>query len=104
MIRFILSPRADDDLLLISEYLRRLPCAPGLRVGRTIQKSLETLAKQPLLGRIRAEYSILAQEEIRSFVAFDYVIFYAAQRKPIVFLGIIHGKRDVDTILRERLS
>src|SRR5665213_280682 len=104
MSRFILSPGAGDDLVDLAEYLRGLPAVPARRIGKALQFALKNLAQHPGHGHRHADYCEFSGEEIRSFVVGDYVLLYASQRKPITFVGVIHGKRDSDAIMRQRLG
>lgn len=103
MKRFILSPRATEDVDEIIAYIDSLPEEPGVHLGQVLQETIYDLARHPEHGHVHERYSSLAGEEIRRFVANDYLFFYAA-RIPIVFTAILHGKRDIDSIMQSRFK
>jgi plasmid stabilization system protein ParE len=104
MNRFILAPGAWEDLDDIERFLGSIPVSAANRIGKKIQQAILRLATHPYQGFSHAEYSELAGEDIRSTVESNYIFYYSASRKPITFLGVIHGKRDVDSVMRARLG
>lgn len=104
MIRFFLSREAQTDLDGIAGDLRAIPAAPALRIGRELQTMLDSIATQPQLGMVDQEYSQLCKAEVRGRVCQGYVLYYIADTHPVLMLGILHGKRDIRTIMRQRLG
>ncbi len=104
MSRFHLDREARADLEGIASYLRGIPPVPGLRIGRELQAMLDSIATQPQLGMVDQEYTDLCKAEVRGRVCQSYVLYYVADAKPVIILGILHGKRDVRTIMRQRLG
>jgi plasmid stabilization system protein ParE len=93
-----------SDLDGIASDLRGIPSVPALRIGRALQAMLESIAIQPQLGMVDLEYSDLCKAEVRGRVCHGYVLYYIADIKPVLILGILHGKRDVRSIMRQRLG
>jgi plasmid stabilization system protein ParE len=104
MKRFILSPHALNDLREIISYLNGLPDGPAIRIGKALQGTLYRLASNPKQGFVHESFSAQKGVEIRSFVESDYIFYYESRREPVEFLGIIHGKRDVQNIMRQRIG
>jgi plasmid stabilization system protein ParE len=104
MKRFVLSPHALIDLKEIIVYLNGLPDKPALRIGKEIQSTLYRLASNPNQGFVHENFTARRGVEIRSFVEGDYIFYYESRREPVEFHGIIHGKRDVQSIMRERIG
>jgi plasmid stabilization system protein ParE len=104
MSRFLLSKEAERDLDGIIAYVQALPEKPGLKLGKALQQTMHLLADYPHLGAVHKAYSLLSGEEIRRFVTEDYLFFYAPERRVIVFTAILHGRQDIDPILRRRLG
>lgn len=104
MSRFLLSPGATTDLEELARYLRGLPKQPGIKIGKAIQQTLHELAARPEMGRIRSDLKVASGETVRSFPMKKYVFLYLADHRPVEFLGVIHAKRDVDSIMRSRLG
>ena len=104
MNRFILTPEATDDLDSIIAYLRGLPIVPANQIGRSIQAGIRHVATYPFRGYRLVEFSKLYRNEVRSWVTADCIVHYATSSKPRLILGLLHGKRDVVSIMRERLA
>lgn len=104
MSRFHLSREARFDLDGIADDLRTIPSAPALRIGRELQAVLESVATQPQLGMVDQEYTDLCKAEVRGRVCQGYVLYYLANAQPVLILGILHGKRNVRSIMRQRIG
>ena len=104
MSRFVLSDHALEDLEGVISYLNGLPNEPALRIGYQLRNALHRLAAHPNQGFVQQDLSTQSGKEIRCFVEDDYIIYYDAKSTPVEFQGMIHGKRDVQTIMRNRLG
>ena len=104
MSRFHLSREAIFDLDGIAGDLRGIPSGPALRIGRELQAMLESIARQPQLGMVDQEYTGLCKFEVRGRVCRGYVLYYVPDAQPVLILGILHGKRDTRSIMRQRLG
>lgn len=103
-MRYIFAKDADTDIDSIEAYLGELPQAPATRLGEDIYRTIELLAVQPLLGRVDAELSELAGENIYRYPRGAYVFFYQLHTSHVSFLGVLHGRRNVDAVMRQRLT
>jgi toxin ParE1/3/4 len=54
------------------------------------------LATHPYLGRLRLDL----RPDLRSFPAGQYVVFYRIDGDDVLILYVIHGRRDIEQIIR----
>ncbi len=90
--RYQLTDQADQDLFEASLYLARMgsiEAAEGFL--KTLRQKFDLLAKNPELGRSRAELA----PNLRSIPQGKYVIFYRPDAQGIVVVRVLHGSRDV---------
>lgn len=69
---------------------------PLLRDGfstRSIDRRIQSLARFPFIGRER----ITLAPGLRSVVSRDDVIFYKADARRVTIVGILHGRRDIES-------
>ena len=45
----------------------------------------------------------LTSADVRFFPVYSYLIVYRPERKPLQVVSILHGNRDIERILAERL-
>ena len=102
MMRFSFTPDAEFDIDEITRYLQELPQEPALRIGRGLQKAIYAIARLPGLGRVDEQLTRQANRKIRRFVSGQYVVFYYVAEQSIRILGVLHGKSDIDEIMRHR--
>jgi plasmid stabilization system protein ParE len=98
---FVLTPAATRDIDEILTYiLEHSGQAHALRVHGELCAGLAKVGAQPnLFGHIRED---LADESLRVFAVFSYLIIYRPQTEPVQIIRAIHGARDVPTALNER--
>lgn len=91
MPRIIRTPKANDDLLAIWEYIaeRNVPAADALI--RRIDATLQTLASQPGIGQRQDQY----RPGLRCLSVGAYLIFYLTRDDGIEVIRILHGARDI---------
>ena len=98
MKRLVLAPRARADLFDIDAYIaERNPLAAERLIERLIQ-AMKTLARMPMMGRTCEDLGLPA---VRRFVVEKHHIFYVLDGKGINVVRVIHGRRDVPTVLHE---
>ena len=91
------SPQAETDLETILEELQQKAPALAERVVVAFHEKSQALARFPEMGRIRPEIA----PALRSTLVFAYVIFYRVDGDVVQILRILHGKRDLQRIMRE---
>jgi len=71
------------------------------RVEAVIKEQIVFLARNPGAGHWRRD---LTNEAVRFFPVYSYLIVYRPETKPLQVVAILHGRRDVDGILKKRPS
>lgn len=90
-------PAAEFDLRYNYRYIAYDNPAAADRWLKKVRKLFEMISRQPFIGEIRSEL----QPNLRSFPCGNYVIYYRPLEGdlPVEFIRILHGARDVDSIL-----
>ena len=96
MKRFILTPRAQQDIYDIWEYIADDNLGAADRVLDALEKAMVELAKSPGLGHSREE---LSDQRHRFFLVYSYLIVYRHETKPLQIIRVLHAPRDVQSIL-----
>ena len=71
------------------------------RIVTELFKGFDKLAAIPNSGHRRAD---LTNRQVLFYKIFSYLVIYQPGTKPLQILGVLHGKRNVSRILKERLS
>jgi antitoxin ParD1/3/4/toxin ParE1/3/4 len=97
MGRFVLTPAARADLVEIANYIREQGSPDAARrVGEELRLAMRKLADMPGMGHLRSD---LADESLRIWSVYSYLILYRPQTNPLQIIRVLHGARDVETIL-----
>jgi antitoxin ParD1/3/4/toxin ParE1/3/4 len=70
------------------------------RIVTEIFKGFDRLAEMPGIGHRRAD---LTSRSVLFYRIFSYLIVYQPDSVPLAILGVLHGKRNVARLLRQRL-
>ena len=98
---FVLSPRAAEDLVEIWHYIKTQSSLEiADRVYKNISEKFLFLASNPGAGHQREN---LTKKNVRFFAVYSYLIVYRVQSGFIEIAAVLHGRRDVEGILHERL-
>ena len=89
-------PRAKTDLVEIWDYIADDSEARADAFIETIDQKFHALARRPNMGRLRDELA----EGLRSFPVGRYVIFYRPIPEGVEIVRVLHGARDLDSILQ----
>jgi antitoxin ParD1/3/4/toxin ParE1/3/4 len=99
--RYILAPEAALDLVEIWRYIKKnVSVEMAERVEATIRDRIIFVAKSPGTGHWRKD---LTDAPVKFFPVYSYLIVYRPETKPLQVAAILHGHRDVERILAERL-
>lgn len=99
--RYILAPEAALDLAGIWRYIRsNATVEMADRVEAAIREKIGYLAGRPGVGHWRKD---LTDEPVRFFSIYSYLIVYRPETNPLQVVAILHGRRDVDKLLGDRL-
>ncbi|MBZ5612144.1 MAG: type II toxin-antitoxin system RelE/ParE family toxin [Acidobacteriia bacterium] len=96
MKRFILTPRARQDLSDIWDYIAQDNIEAADHVLDALERAMLKLAKHPSVGHWREE---LADKRHRFFLVYSYLIVYRHETKPLQVIRVLHAARDVWSIL-----
>lgn len=97
-MQFRFSPQAESELEEISLYLVSESGSVEIadRVVDSILGTIGLLAKFPYIGRKRDDDLSVG---VRSFPAENYIIFYRIRNEEVQVIRILHGHRDISSIL-----
>jgi len=99
--RYVLAPEAALDLVEIRHYLRaRASVEIADRVERAIREKIAFLARVPGAGHWRRDLTSLP---LRFFRLYSYLIVYKPETRPLQVVAVLHGYRDVERVLSERV-
>ena len=83
----------------IWDYIARDNPDAASKLLRTLGAKFEMLAKSPFMGQDRAKLA----PNLRSFSVGNYVIYYCPSANGIEVVRVLHGARDVQSILFGRV-
>jgi toxin ParE1/3/4 len=90
------SPQAETDLETILAELQQHSSASAERVAAAFHEKGGMLAQFPELGRLRPEIAL----DLRSTLVQPYVLFYRIVGDEVQILRILHGRRDLRSIMQ----
>jgi toxin ParE1/3/4 len=98
--RYVLAPQAALDLVEIWRYIKEQTIVTiADRVEPAIREKMCFLAGTPGAGHLRKD---LTDEQVKFFPVYSYLIVCRAGTKPLPIASILHGRRDVEQILKGR--
>jgi plasmid stabilization system protein ParE len=99
--RYVLAPEAAFDLVKIWRYIKKHSSIEMAdHVEAVIREKLIFLAAKPNAGHKRAN---LTDQPVKFFAVYSYLIVYRQDTKPLQIVSILHGRRDVEQMLKARL-
>jgi toxin ParE1/3/4 len=99
-VPYVLAPEAALDLVQIWRYLKKQASVTVAdRVESVIRERIAFLATTPGAGHWSKN---LTDEAVKFFPVYSYLIVYRPETKPLQVVSILHGRRDVEHILKER--
>src|SRR5258708_21435929 len=100
-LRYALAPEAARDLVQIWRYIKKQSSVKiADRVESTIRDQAIFLATRPGAGHWRKD---LTDESVKFFPVYSYLIVYRPDTQPLQVVSILHGRRDVEQILKARI-
>jgi plasmid stabilization system protein ParE len=100
-VRYVLAPQAALDLVDIWRYIKEhTSITIADRVESGIRERMAFLAGTPGAGHSRKD---LTNEDVSFFPVYSYLIVYRPQTTPLQIVSVLHGRRDVEQILKGRL-
>jgi toxin ParE1/3/4 len=99
-VHYVLAPQAAVDLVEIWRYIKeQTSVAIADRVESAIRDRMVFLAGTPGAGHRRKD---LTEQDVKFFPVYSYLIVYRPETKPLQIASILHGRRDVEQILKSR--
>ena len=99
--RYVLAPEAALDLVQVWRYVKK---EAGVeiadRVESAIRDKIVFLTRFPGSGHWRKN---LTDEPVKFFPVYSYLTVYRPETKPLEMVAIIHGQRDVEWLLKNRV-
>jgi toxin ParE1/3/4 len=107
-VKFVIRPRAPDDIIRqFRWYLVEQDASDAaFRFVEAVEKSVEQLVSMPHMGAPR-EIRNPALKGLRSWPVKDFdefLIFYVVQGDTLRVIRVLHGKRDIDRILKKETA
>jgi toxin ParE1/3/4 len=96
MARVIRSPLAEEDSREIWRYIAQDNPDAADRLLRRIDEKLLLYAEYPHMGTPRENWA----RGLRSFCVGKYVVFYRIVAEGIELVRVLHGMRDLKTLLK----
>ena len=93
------TPQASEDLLDIWSFIARDNPEAADRVEAAVYRACDLLADSPLAGRMRKDVTSLP---LRSWVVHpysNYLIVYDPEKRPPQIIRMLHGARDLPSVL-----
>jgi antitoxin ParD1/3/4 len=99
MSGYSLSPQAVEDLFEIWQYIAQDSEDAANRVQSEFFETFGALARIPGQGHRRKN---LTTKPVLFFALYSYLIVYQADVNPIRILALVHGRRNVKRVLKQR--
>jgi plasmid stabilization system protein ParE len=96
MKSYVFTPDAERDLSDIVDFISRHSHTNALKVFDKIHVTARKLVDSPGIGHRRDD---LANEILRVWSVYSFLIIYRPQTKPLEIIRILHGARDIGLIL-----
>src|SRR5579864_2388340 len=100
MKRFVVSEEARRDLRQIKNYIAEDSIASARRVLAEFRHAFLELGKTPGMGHTRQD---LTKRPVLFWPVRSYLIIYRSEVQPLEIIAVLHGKRNLKRIFRERL-
>lgn len=94
MSRYLVSPKAREDLKGIYHRIAQDKSLAATKWRQALYERLRLLAQQPLLGQACPNL----RPELRAFTAGNCVIFYVPTQQGIQVERVFHGAQDIESL------
>ncbi len=91
---------AEQDLQELVSYVAAENVTAAMSLADRIEKALNSLRSHPQLGKIPNDEK-LAGLRYRVLVVENYLMFYKIQGRTVLVYRILHGARDIPSLLKE---
>jgi plasmid stabilization system protein ParE len=99
--RFLFGRYVEGDLREIRDHIAKDSPESARRLMVQFLGAFRLLARRPQLGRVREDLLVPA---LRFWPVGPYLVIYLADKQPIEIVAVVHGARDVPSIVNRRLD
>lgn len=99
MARYVFAPQVEGDLIAIRDFVANDNPTAALNLMRDFRAAFRLLAQRPALGHARRD---LTAEPLLFWPLRGYLIIYRVRLADIEVVAVMHGARDIPTVLRRR--
>jgi antitoxin ParD1/3/4 len=99
MASYRFTPEATRDLLDIWDFIAQDNIQAAEQVEAAVFRACEFLVDSPLAGRIRKDLTLLPLRFWPVQPYTNYLIVYDQAQKPLQIIRILHGARDIPSLL-----
>jgi antitoxin ParD1/3/4 len=99
MEKYQVTPEAVSDLLKICDFINQDNPEAADRVEDWVLRACDFLAGSPLAGRVRKDLTPLPPRFWVVQPYSMYLIVYDPEKKPLQIIRILHGARDLPSVL-----
>ena len=97
MKRFRLAPEAREDIQEIWRFIAADSVRTAARVREEIRDACRRLARRPHIGHRRDD--LTTRTDVLFWPIYSYLIIYRPDTRPVEILRVLHGRRDVKSLL-----
>jgi plasmid stabilization system protein ParE len=97
--RFVLTQEARGDLQEIWDFIAQDSAESADRVLEAFYRAFGQIAGMPGMGHRRED---LTKQDVLFWPVHSYLVVYRAESKPILVVALLHGKRNVKKVLKDR--
>lgn len=90
---------AETDLDEIWEYVAERSIDAADRILAEVHSTCVLLAQNPGIGHARED---LTERPLKFISAFSYLIVYDPETSPLQIIAVLHGARDVESLMKDR--
>ena len=101
--RVLWTPTAKHDLVEIVRYISADSVSSAKKVAKSIKKKAQDLTTLPERGRIVPELQNVGILIYRELIVKPWRIIYRIQQNTVYVLAVLDSRRDLESILLERL-
>jgi antitoxin ParD1/3/4/toxin ParE1/3/4 len=99
-VRYVLTPEAQAHVDEIGAYIAQDSVDAALKVYDALEEAFDLLAERPGIGHTRED---LTDRPLKFWSVYSYLVVYDPSRIPLTVVAVLHGARDVEQLLKERL-
>jgi plasmid stabilization system protein ParE len=100
--RYKLSPHAEEDFAsILYGVAEHSGWSRSMDVEESLYIAFNSLAQDPGIGHLRDD---LLPRTIHVYYADPYMVLYLRDTEPLYVVAIVHGARNIEALMRDRLE